>query len=447
MPTDFNLQDALILASDTLSFQGEQIVVGTGGVSKSIVFSNVVGALHFYALPANGTASIQLPSGANGTVGLLTAISAGTTAFSNGGLSFANGGGITWGLNGATLTATVVAGAGGGIAASAGTQLATSGTVSFANSNGITFGMSNSSIITASYTQSTAPAAISAGTTLASSGTISFANSNGISFGLNGNTLTANHVDIAGIVAGTQTATSGSVSFANSNGHTFGMNNSSVITISYAPSSQSWFDNLGPAASTFSVTMGAGNNLGATLSLQHVNLAYPISATGAMIILSGSAGTNFTNAVSEAAIFNLQMGAYTISGSTASLLSSAAYLLTVSSNATRGTQVTGARYHIIPFSCNMTPGDYMVAFNWRSMASDTLGNSLSSTLFRFSMVGKANYSVANTMTGVNDTNYWLNGTFTSTIAGLPASIQLSQAIYSRIGGLANQQPGFILLGA
>lgn len=80
----------------------------------------------------------------------------------------------------------------GRLAISAGTESVSRGTVSFANSNGITFGMAGSTI-TASINPmaGTAITAISAGTTFATGPTVVFSNSNGISFGVNGNTVTA----------------------------------------------------------------------------------------------------------------------------------------------------------------------------------------------------------------------------------------------------------------
>lgn len=102
-------------------------------------------------------------------------VSAGTTSGSLGSIVFSNSNGVSFGLNGSTITASAAAG-GSGVAQAAGTQTATSGTVIFSNSNGITFGMSNSSVVTASYTVP---------------GATVFSNSNNVSFGLAGSTVTA----------------------------------------------------------------------------------------------------------------------------------------------------------------------------------------------------------------------------------------------------------------
>lgn len=147
-----NFQDVVVLASNTLSFFGEQFVIGTAAGSKSIVFAQdpvLASAMRFVASNPTAQRTIILPD-ANGTVGLVTNFAAGSTSLSNGLLSFANSNGVTFGLNGSTITASVSPTGGGGVAVAAGTQTATSGTVVFSNSNNVTFGMSGSSVVTAS---------------------------------------------------------------------------------------------------------------------------------------------------------------------------------------------------------------------------------------------------------------------------------------------------------
>lgn len=70
----------------------------------------------------------------------------------------------------------------------------TSGTVVFSNSNGVSFGL-NGSTMTASVDAGGGGIAIGAGGATATSGTVVFSNSNNITFGLNNNTLTASFAD------------------------------------------------------------------------------------------------------------------------------------------------------------------------------------------------------------------------------------------------------------
>jgi hypothetical protein len=107
-----NFQDVVVLTSASLVFYGEQFVVGSAAGAKSVVFANTGGAQHLYANPT-ATRSISMPD-ANGTMGLITALSAGTTRFSNGQLVFSNSPTVSFGINGSTITASAAGGTGGG---------------------------------------------------------------------------------------------------------------------------------------------------------------------------------------------------------------------------------------------------------------------------------------------------------------------------------------------
>ncbi len=92
--------------------------------------------------------------------GVRSVIVAGGTA-TGPNVSFANGSGVTWGINGQTITASVNAGAPETpFGVSAGTQSVSTGTLAFANSNGVTFGMSGSNQITASIRAAASGSAI-----------------------------------------------------------------------------------------------------------------------------------------------------------------------------------------------------------------------------------------------------------------------------------------------
>jgi hypothetical protein len=87
----------------------------------------------------------------------IMSISAGTT-WASGSLSFVNSNGVTFGINGNTITASIGAAPEAGIGGiAAGTQTATTGTVQFVNSNSISFGMAGSASITASISVVTTP--------------------------------------------------------------------------------------------------------------------------------------------------------------------------------------------------------------------------------------------------------------------------------------------------
>lgn len=175
----------------------------SNGVSFGLNGSTVTGS-------HNGLTTAALSNHSHGDPQLNLTNLSGTTA--------SNSAGLTISLS-AAAPATVVALAGG-------TQTATSGTVVFSNSNGISFGMSGSSRMTASYTVPSTAGLISAinisgGTTSNNLSAVTFADGNGVSFGLNGSVITASIPAIAGAQTGISglansetTYTSGSVTFS-----------------------------------------------------------------------------------------------------------------------------------------------------------------------------------------------------------------------------------------
>jgi hypothetical protein len=278
------------------------------------------------ASASNGL-TISLSAAAPGAGGV--AVSADGSSQNAGTIVFSNSNGVSFGMDGSTITATVQPGAAAGIAAiSGGTQQATTGTMVFADSNGITFGMSGSSQITASHnglttqtvqTQSNVRGIIVSDTTYRT-GDVSFSNLNGASFGSNGaNVVTMSYTvpSVAGflttaalsnhshgdptlaltnlsgttasnsagltlslsaaapggggmaISAGTQSVSTGTMVFSNSNGVTFGMSGSSRITASvetsYAASNHSHGDPTLALTNLGGTTASASNGL--TLSL------------------------------------------------------------------------------------------------------------------------------------------------------------------------------------
>jgi len=82
----------------------------------------------------------------------IMSISGGTTFATGPGVSLANANGVTFGIIGNTITASVnaVTVSGVGVAIAAGTQTGSTGTIVFSNSNGVSFGLSGSTRLTAS---------------------------------------------------------------------------------------------------------------------------------------------------------------------------------------------------------------------------------------------------------------------------------------------------------
>jgi len=308
-----NFQDVVVLSSATLQVRGQAISLGTDAGAKTVVFANDVGAINLAANPAAATNNISLPN-ADGTLGLITAISAGTTLVSNGQVVLSNSNGLSFGVNGSTITASYTQST-GPAAISAGTTLASSGTVVFSNSNNFSFGM-NGNTVTASFSQSVQPGVTAigvstggntAGNTGTTQGTYVLAGAGAITLSqsTNAGSLATLSISVTlstapgGIAAGTQTATSGTVLFSNSNGISFGMSNSSVVTASadYVRSISAGTTNATGNQIVFSnsnnISFGAN---GATITASFSNTATGIAiAAGTQTQTSGTAVLSNSN--------------------------------------------------------------------------------------------------------------------------------------------------------
>jgi len=389
-----NFQDVVQLNNATLSVLGEQIQLGSDAGSKSIVFAQdpqALSAIYLAASNATGQETVVIPD-ANGTIGLITAMSAGTTLASNGQVVLSNSNNVSFGFNGNTLTAS--AGTGTAIVGiAAGTQTATSGTVIFSNSNGISFGMSGSLTITATadYVRS-----VSAGTTNATGNQIVFSNSNNVSFGANGATITA------------------SASFS-----------ATVKSIS-----------------VYSQWAEFGTNAAITdgfMLIQKVSVGAPISVTQAALMmamtLQGGTSNNSSGAIT------ISMGVYSINHSTASLASSGSRQISWTSGGNTAVSsqvagVSGTRYRTIPINLNLTQGDYLLAYYFHTT---NVGN--------WVVMGRQAVNVVGTYDGIETSNY-LDGFSTSSFTtALPSSIVVTDTGYVRTGLSALRNPGVIFFGS
>jgi len=217
------------------------------------------------------------PGGAGGGLSAL-GVSAGTTNIAASGLSFVNSNGVTFGLNGSTLTASVGT-AGGGLTAinvSAGTTSNNLSNLVLANLNGISFGL-NGSTLTASHnglttarasndavglntaqtnvtwTVNSSGLSLNAGgyagtgftsTTTAGTAIVGTQGTNGLSIGIPAFLTTAmasNAVTLSNVLisAGTTSNLLSAFTLANSNGISFGLNAGTVTASHNGLTSQS----------------------------------------------------------------------------------------------------------------------------------------------------------------------------------------------------------------
>lgn len=436
-----NFQDVVQLSSDTLYVLGQAMVLGSNAGSKSIIFAQdpaLASALNLVA--SNPTAArTQILADANGTIGLITGISAGAAAFSNGQIVFSNSNGLSFGINGSTLTAS----ADYVRSISAGTTNATGNQIVFSNSNGVSFGANGATVTASVANAATVVSGIgvstggnTAGNTGTTLGTIVFAGVGGIS--LSQSTAAGSLATISfsmtqstgpsAIAAGTQTGTSGTIIFSNSNSISFGMAGSATVTASFGGFNISAFSQWAEWDTNWTISH-------ASFSMQLLSMPMSMSATRAQIVMAMSGATNSSGAIT------VQIGIYTMNGSTASLASSgsAQYSWSSGTNSTVTTAssqyggISGTRYFTIPANFAMSPGQYIVGMWFSTSNAGT-----------FRIFGRNAVNIVGSYQG--DTDFWIDGTSISSVASLVASFNKTDTNYARTGIGAQRQPGFILIG-
>lgn len=411
---DPSFQDVVgvIASGSSLAMSVQALQIGSDAGAKSIVLSNDVAGLFIAANPtANRT--IVFPD-ASGSLGLMTALIAGAGTFTNGGLSFSNLNGVSFGINGSTITASVSPGAAGGIAISAGAASATSGTVIFSNSNGVSFGL-NGQTMTANID---AIFGISGGTTSTSDVVAVFSNSNNVSFGLQGATMTATAsvaLSIAAISGGTTSFTNGAAVLSNANGVSFGVagNTITASVVGAVPgfSMVDW-QNL-----TYSLSLTNIVNINLfTARPIYIPFYLPGSITAQQIIWEGSRSTTGSNN------FAMSLGIYSLVNSTQITLISSTGV--VYSNSATASQSNAVGFMLPSPITSFAPGSYVLGVMWSAAATASLnyflrGGGTNPGPAAFMNTGTDNISTATTQ--ISSIGYQFFGMLSTTTNAMPGS--------------------------
>jgi hypothetical protein len=189
-------------------------------------------------LSQNGNA-ITINGATNGLTNVN--LSAGTTSANLSNMVFSNSNGVSFGLNGSTITGTVAT------TYAASNHSHGNPTLNLTNLSGTTASASNGLTLSLSAAAQTVQTQNLHNMTLSgntagvmaqvSSGTLTLAGGNNITLSQNGNAISiiggAGGAGGAALSAGTQSVSTGTVNFANSNGVTFGMSGSNQITASH----------------------------------------------------------------------------------------------------------------------------------------------------------------------------------------------------------------------
>lgn len=378
----------------------------------------------------------------------------GSTGTVEGTLVLAGIGGITLsqstGDGGATVS--ISAATESGVAISAAGNSVGAGTVVFSNANNVSFGMAGSTV-TAS---AAAGIAISAGAGSITSGTASFSDAGGISWGIAGQTVTASHNAVtlvgaqdfgggAGLNAGIQrwvwassagynvafsksingasasilaraqavavadsggTQTSGTVQFSNANGVSFGLAGG-TMTASVSSA-------VGLAQISFWDGSALKHNNVQTvettrLLFQRIHIAAPIAATRAQLMM------HVSNSSSAGGTVAFSFGVYTMSGSTASLASSASRTWAYNSTlATSYTDIQLTNYRSMTLGTwSLSQGDYIFALQCRVTTALTAGT--------YQWLGGEDISIAGYDAITGPVSYFNHGKYSVSTAAFPAT--------------------------
>lgn len=185
----FGIDGSTITATATVSQSNQQMTMfATGNTTQSSTGTSNASSLIFRGAGiasvgiTNGSVVLSVPAGAPSPVNF----SAGTTSNDLGSVIFSNSNNVSFGLDGATITASAVI----RLSAGGGNELLSAAT--FSNSNNVSFGI-NGSVVTATATVATSLTNIrvsaGAGNILLSQ--MTFSDSNNVSFGINASTITA----------------------------------------------------------------------------------------------------------------------------------------------------------------------------------------------------------------------------------------------------------------
>lgn len=414
-----------------MSTQGN--TAGTTGLVASqllIVGSNNI-TLSQSVNGQSATLSIIGGAGGGGSVNF----SAGTTSNNLASVVFSNSNGVSFGLNGSTITGSVATSL-TNVNVSAGTTSNNLSAFVLSNSNNVSFGLNGSTITaTATVASTQGSIVVSAGTTSNTGSQFVWSNSNNVSFGLNGSTVTAT-VTVAStqgsivISAGTTSNTGSQFVFSNSNNISFGLNGSTV-TASVTQDKISHF--MFPPGMAFLTNFTISN---ASMSLQHVNLPQQIIASrmNMLISLSGNSGSS--------GALTLSLGVYTMAGSTLSLASSDSRNLTWTSGSdtsasSRYGGVSGARYRTVSLNnWSLTPGDYMIGIWLRTTNDGT-----------WRAYGRQGPTIVGAV-DANETQHYHDGiSGASFTTAMPASWNVTNTDWVRTGGDALKQAGLVIMGS
>lgn len=286
------------------------------------------------------------------------------------------------------------------------------GTVRFSNANGVSFGINGQTV-----TASVAPGggmAISAGGGLFSTGTLGVNATGALTISSGAQSLTFSVPQVSSLSA------TGAVSIS-TNGSTISIG----APIPQAPASLSRWEYPKEVFNTIG-TVSQGS-----LSFQHMYVPFNVTGTAAKIGATLTVQT-FTQASTASVNYSLWMGLYTLNGSTLSQLTASTgsanngFTWLNTANATQyNSNVVGVRQMTVPMNVNMTPGEYWVAAAISSATTVTGGSTMLGLMGNNQILGTAVLGVIGSQTTAGNNAILGQGVYTAATSAGPTSVALS----------------------
>ena len=455
-------------------------IIGGGVQQISVLEGAVGGIVRFQSSPTvtfGISGQVVTASAAGGGTGAGGSVnfSAGAASADLASVVFANAGGISFGLNGATITGTVQtnylttamqsnAVTLSNIRLSAGAASANLSAVTFANSNGISFGL-NGSVVTGTVQTNYLTTAMlsnagsnfvqagaafvgtSASGTIASNGisisigpylttaaasnhshgnpTLALTNlsgttasaSNGLTLSLSAAAPGAGAVNFS---AGAASANLASVVFSNSNGVSFGLNGSTITGSVNAGGGGATLSGSHPYANNLQVVNAWAQG---SLFLNQWNPGAAVQFDNFVMPISHSNATNS----SGSATLSYWFGFYTRNASSLSRFASSSFSVAITASGTVGNYSlkAGQKCLPMPWTTTIPAGNYWIAINMRS----TTGGANMSFGFRAASQWASTYSgwFGSASSASNQSAIGV-GIYSATTAGLPSAISLTQIL-------------------
>lgn len=347
-----------------------------------------------------------------------TQSSSGTVAGSA--LSFAGAGGVSVGVTNGSVLISGGAGAGGSVNFSAGTTSGNLASVVFSNANGVSFGLNGSTITGSANGVNTVGLYALGNTTQNSSTTL---NQSALSFDALG-------AMTMGYSNGSIQVSAPATSSLSATGMASIAVNGSTISIGAAIPQLSFFQPLGPVQSTTVTQNGLGS-----VQVYPAIAAFPFSAS--RVDMMASVSLSALALSTEAQTLSMYVGLYSLNGSTLSLASSGSQSYAWSNlSGNSAASLSGLRRFSAPINVNYTGGfDLFVGVMSNTTFANTNGISLSNMVVPLGpgpqLQGLIGQVPANSMQFVPG-----QGFYSASSAALPSSMALSQISGAGSGGNA-----------